>query len=253
MHRLRLAFDDPGNKTPVVLGKAYVVRTEIENMRWKAERQQHLPNFLAFCHAQQLELMNVRKMWYFPSLLLVLFGFGHFLTKVGRKIWFICSYNYYMWLCVSLGVWSEDSVWCYDLATTVDMVNIGDIYMDENKQDGIDHKYKDFNSTISAILGTRAMLFQIIPQFAIVTLFVNRTSTTPLYFPPSIKSKARPIFNYEWSWKRAIEIEDHLFSGGDTILNHGRNWIISLRTIYVLITESRAINYTVGFTRRLPN
>ena len=99
------------------------------------------------------------------------------------------------------------------------------------------------------------MIFQVIPVFAFVTEFVNQTSSTPLLFYVSkhffLKKKATPIFDTVWAYERAKEIEfeevkiiirssesaargEHL-----QLRESSQNWRVSLRTVSVLLTESK--------------
>ena len=192
--------------------------------------------------------------------ILIFFQVGHFITKIGRKCWYIVGYNYYLWFLVSFGIWTEDAAYCFDIKSLVEKTQIIDDNSNSNNQTSdsvkqragitiVDADYLNYSNVISAMLVTRSMIFQIIPEFAVITEFVNRTSRTPLFFfATSLKSKATPMFNWRWAYARAEEIEDYSALGGKS-LGQGMDWVVYFRAFYVVMTESRAIQYPLNVYR----
>ena len=290
------------------LREAFHERSTDEEDRWKEQRISRLPSYQELASWEFNELIN-KKCGFWTSLMYVVAGVGHFSTEIGRRCWVVVFYNYFIWVLISVGIWTEGAAYSFDLAGAVTNAqmepladNKGDLMIhssdkttsnieagksDSNasenrgtidgiiavffkfaevvlyplraimdkpsdgnaeKNEDVDEDFDDYKGAISAIVLSRSMIFQIIPQLAVLTEFVNMTSETPLRFHVGdahyLRNKAGPFFNWAWALKSAEEKE---FIKVDKITGKvdykGISWIVYLRAVTILVEASRVIQY----------
>jgi hypothetical protein len=84
-----------------------------------------LPSYAKICHDEMGELQSIIINWFkighkasvsiYIFSPLIVFGLGHVLTTIGRRIWYIVFLKYIRFFLLCLGCWDDDSVRCFDI------------------------------------------------------------------------------------------------------------------------------------------
>ena len=177
---------------------------------------------------------------YFLTALLLLVPIGHFCV-VGRVAFKLVVTKYLMFLQVSLGCWTPETFEAYK-------------FVERTKEfsDDAGCDYKGFKSKVTnqkliasftAIVATRAIILQLVPQLAILSVFTIATAGSPLIvqFPTSVSrddGNRVSKFIVRDCYKEAKEQEEE-----ETRLKEHPFWIIILSAISTFVLDSRAFAF----------
>ena len=200
-----------------------------------------LPPYFRLCFMVQHELL--KKLQYFccipvisiPISYIVAFsGVGHLCTVVGRKHWGIAIWKYYLFLCVCVGFWTDETYEAYEIEELVKEFTILDA--DE--------------ATILFIpltIASRVILLQVLGDMAtLLSIVVINLCGSPLFvFSPKLQKILPPLIH--WSPRKVAmkrekiellgrrDVEGHL----ETV--HMQEWVLALRSLSIFFTESRLL------------
>jgi hypothetical protein len=115
---------------------------------WERERLRNnhsLPSYYELCLIVRDELHDY-VLEPFASLLALL-GVGHFLTPTGRYYWKLVLNNYKIFLCVCLGIWTDEAVEAYGLEETSANLSVdGRASLYRNEEKTLSEKYEERKS-----------------------------------------------------------------------------------------------------------
>ena len=161
-------------------------------------------------------------------------GVGHLCTVVGRKHWGIAIWKYYLFLCVCVGFWTDETYEAYEIEELVKEFTILDA--DE--------------ATILFIpltIASRVILLQVLGDMAtLLSIVVINLCGSPLFvFSPKLQKILPPLIH--WSPRKVAmkrekiellgrrDVEGHL----ETV--HMQEWVLELRSLSIFLTESRLL------------
>ena len=104
---------------------------------------------------------------------------GQLTSTVGRDCWWTVAWKYYGFVLVCFGFWSEEGFKSMQFPDRLTQVVLGDDHSIEAKK----LLSKSFLSSVSSIVGPRAILFQAIPTpvFTVFSVFTLQTCNSPMY------------------------------------------------------------------------
>ena len=164
---------------------------------------------------------------------------GHMYTNVGLLCW-ACVYRQYA--CFTLacfGFWTPYAVACFDVKQRYDEIaSLGQL--GENK---IRYKKEQFSRFLSGLIGPRAILFQIVPPLAVLSIFAIQLAPTPIFFPVG-EGEERLLNDYLITApfeeaRRRLKEEEKLTD--DELERKHIQWMVQLEGILIYFSESRGI------------
>ena len=200
-----------------------------------------LPPYYRLCFLVQRELF--RKLQYLQchwvlslpvSYIVAFSGVGHLCAVVGRQHWGIAVWKYYLFLCVCLGFWTDESYEAFEIEDLVQKFTILD--PDE--------------ATILFIpltVASRVILLQVLGSEAtLISIIVINLCGSPLFvFSPKLLKIIPPLIHFsprEVALKReTIELLGRRDVDGYSGAVHMQEWVIALRSVSIVLTESRLI------------
>ena len=271
-------------------------RTEQENHEWVHIESRSLPSYFTLCHLVHLDLKEFMIKFFlghrryedffmsFISLIdnisffLSYIPVGHIFSRTGRIIWLSCLEKFYIFSYVSVGIWTDRAVECFDLENLISIddeldkkvrkehqssktdnsaknfneadLDYDDDYVPTNSEgnaasSSVDDK-NDKSGVIGDLIGPRAILLQIIPVLSIVSIYAISISSSPPYIASKKALKYFSPFLIRDSYDKAAEIE--MVEGEYTLSakERGVSWTIQLRAIAYFFNESRIIQYLVN-------
>lgn len=194
--------------------------------------------------------------------------FGHVLTPRGRRVWWVVGTKYWDFLLVSLGVWNDRSFALFGIREQVARMcpgREGKEDKEENGDEGNEEKDKEegaereedgkekengedagindtnraYSQCLSAVISTRVVLLQVVPQLALLSVYAIATSSAPLFVAPGCKlyGKLFPLIITN-PFERA-RLAEPLAKFRNT------KWIIWLSGINIFVTQSRLMQHLV--------
>lgn len=213
-----------------------------EDQKWKKEKRASvMPSYLELVQLEIHELSGKSEYFAPPcertdgdypmigklfTALLLLVPIGHF-SVVGRCAFKLALKNYVMFLQVSLGIWSPEAARAYNVVGKTN----------EFSDDKSKLTKQNVLASITAIVATRAILLQLIPQLAILSVFTIATAGSPQYVDPSLGDKiSKWIVTDCYKEAKAQEEEE-------TTSTEHPFWIIMLSAISIFVLDSRAFAF----------
>jgi hypothetical protein len=200
-----------------------------------------LPPYYRLCFMVQKELLM--KLQYFccipvisiPISYIVAFsGVGHLCSVVGRKHWGIAIWKYFLFLCVCVGFWTDETYEAYDIEDLVEEFTILDA--DE--------------ATILFIpltVASRVILLQVLGDTAtLLSIVVINLCGSPLFvFSPKMQEILPPLIHWN-PRKVAMKREKIELLGRRDVEGHSetvymQEWVLALRSRSIALTESRLL------------
>ena len=209
--------------------------------QWESVKLTQLPPYAQLCERVRIELHDIIKRRNLPlpstsvSLLLATIGLGHFLTREGRRCWAAVFRKYLVFLQVCFGIWTEEAFEAFEVE------RISQLMLTAEEDEGI-------TLLLEFIVGPRALLFQVVQYGALLSAFVLSSSVAPLMvFSQKLLEKNFPemIFSIERARQLATSREIRQRSGLNVEYFQDYKWIIHLRALVIIATESRACMFTV--------
>eukprot|EP01038_Epipyxis_sp_PR26KG_P010890 gene10890-14616_t len=164
-------------------------------------------------------------------------GVGHFLTVVGCKHWNIVMNKYRVFFLACFGIWTEEVVLAYDLLKTATMVSPRNSLSDTMPQ------------LLSVLIGSRAILFQIIPIGAVLSIAFASFASCPLFIQSSQLNDIMPELIITNAMNIAIkrEVEDSSSPWSPRLsqeeLVSSYYWRVYTRAVMIFWTESRLFQF----------
>ena len=272
----------------------------IEEMKWKSQKQQ-FPNYydvvksiksevikrsedIDFCSTGPLSLMWRWFFWtigcWIPPLQIVL-------SSTAREIWMNVIQNYYLFFCMSAGMWTDDMERKFKLIEQFKAFESTLLTMKEDVQDASDIKTMDnpifardikdsssiivdaasristiipdfthaatygrkgmFTLFLSATSSCRSVLWQIIPGMTGFAIVAVETSECPILVFSSEVRSNLPPLVKTDAWSDAKE----RLSAPNVEETEGRNpmsWKVFLLACYIVIKESRLLQFSIAMT-----
>jgi len=252
-----------------------LTQTEEDIAEWNGTYKTKLPTFTVLI---TLVAKEYRRSGYnTPAAYFLAFIFiPHFWTLVGTNCWYFMFYNYLTFPCVCLGVWDEQMVTMFRIRQKINQfvtdVQITDANMDvlkANRKVGVyvgvvlgdapaatpagereppkfDSEMRtQVSSLLSAIVGTRAILFMLLPFCSLITTFAVATAGCPilLHNSETLRALLPPLFIPN---SRDIAIE-RLQRSGSTV--YRSSWIVYFTSWSIMVSESRFIQFLVATSK----
>jgi hypothetical protein len=129
---------------------------------------EELPSVIALIVHTKGKLDELHPWWRYFSWALSLSPIGQLLVPGGRYCWWCVLWKYWSFLLLSLGVWKEETYQCLGLPERVFQFVHGSMLGE------------DFLNSLQAVVATRAILWQIIPPFSILSIYTMNTANSPL-------------------------------------------------------------------------
>ena len=123
---------------------------------------------------------------------------GHLCTKTGRSAYILILWKAYIMMKVCLGIWEDDCMFAFDNDDTFSKMLVADA--DE----------KNMGDTLVAVIGIRAVLFQLIPSLTVVSIYVQNTCHAPIYVTTKKLFDQLPAFQLSYLEARDLAIEQEL-------------------------------------------
>jgi len=171
---------------------------------------------------------------------MIFLGYGHLLTRVGRSTWILIIWKYFVFITVSLGIWTEEAVQAFSPELQHARLTL--------------YYHKDIGDSLYAILGLRSVLFQIVPILTILSIFVQNTAKSPLFvFSRKLSSRLPSLFTSMINAK-LLALEAELDRLKDLRIDAATNadildiqeWLISFRAVFTICTTSRIVTFMVN-------
>jgi len=143
---------------------------------------------------KKLKLWMIRLFVYIISFTTI----GHLCTKTGRSAYILILWKAYIMMKVCLGIWEDDCMFAFDNDDTFSKMLVADA--DE----------KNMGDTLGAVIGIRAVLFQLIPSLTVVSIYVQNTCHAPIYVTTKKLFDQLPAFQLSYSEARDLAIEQEL-------------------------------------------
>jgi len=178
-----------------IMMSPFAVGSKAEREEWKKHQSECLPNYyVASCLIYNemydyiyglcpAESALIKAAISGTSIFLTVTGISHVVTPRGRLVWFTVIKKYLTFILACTGVWTEDVMNCYELEKILKFnSDRRDKSRKPEKQSSSDQdkNHVDMCDLISLTVGPRAILLQIIPFGAFLSLYSLGCSSTPL-------------------------------------------------------------------------
>ena len=223
----------------------YSVSTALEkdeqlSLLWAECKQNQLPSYARLCRHTHDELIKSLERYEFP--LGIVFcgplsglGVGHLLTVRGRQCWGIVAKKYWMFLQVCCGIWTDDAFMAFEIRR----VSKSMLPVDDDQ---------GMPMILGSIVGPRALLFLAFDYGGLLTTLVLSTCATPLFvISDQLKRRdGKAVFpDLLFSFNRAQEVARDR-EAGEVGLDSLSKWVVLLRTLLIMRTESLLVGFTVN-------
>ena len=199
-----------------------------------------LPSYFRLCFKEQQELqrqMSNRNRLYcllsLPvSIVLVLCGVGHVVTSVGRTHWEIVLRKYWLFACVSLGIWTDEAFEAYD---------VEDLLANYTNREGEEVAIQ----LIPLIVASRAILLQALGgTTTLISIVIINMCSSPLFVFSSRMRAIIPPLLHRNPREEALKREriEQLGQRHTELLDapiHVEEWAMKLLSLSVFLTDSR--------------
>jgi len=154
---------------------------------------------------------------------------GHLMTDIGRYSWLVVIWKIVIMVTVSLGYWNDYLVDVFRADST-----INDIINHIKDRD-------EFGTMLQGVLSIRSILFQLVPPFTFLSLYVQATSSCPIFVPTSskISSLLLPLI-LTWKDARNMALQEELLP---------ENWVVFLLSLHFFVCGGRLIRYIVEVSK----
>ena len=232
-----VGLDGSSRRSLVVAVASYDSRKRMERLRlehaWVADASAQAPSYLDVCRLVYPEirafLESIEMGGPSPvAFVLTFLGVGHFMCRVGRRFWAVAAWQYWLFVQVCCGVWTDESVAGYDVLGTLRTFSTA----------------ADFGSDASVVLAiivsTRAILLQLLPNGTLLSLLVMATAGTPLFVSSAeLRSQLPGLLVWD-PVAEATEAECRLsYARSQGFLVADYLWIVRLNAFIMVVTESR--------------
>lgn len=180
-----IRFDEVKEKSSFLLNISFSTRNKTESKIWRQRKEEFFPPFKDLSKEIHKKLLAKAKIILrlkepktasdihtlssqindtivslisFVLLILVYTGIGHFATSLGRRIWITVIRKYAIFVCVCLGIWTDEFFECYGLQSYVDPQNE---YYIGNINGGKQNLTLTFSHLLSSLISPRAVLLQV--------------------------------------------------------------------------------------------
>jgi len=152
--------------------------------------------------------------------------FGHLVTNIGRYSWLVSAWKIGVLFTVSIGYWNDYLLDVFRADSTINNM------LEHVK--GTD----EAETLLQGILSIRTILYQLIPPFVVLSLYVQDTASCPIFISKSSKiyTILPPLF-LSWYDARKIASEEELMH---------QEWVLFLLTLHHFVCGGRLIKYLVG-------
>ena len=197
-----------------------------------------LPPYYSLCRMEQQEMQLQINRMDIPSLLrsfllsfsyiAIIASIGHLVTAVGRKNWMVVMKKYFLFSCICVGFWTDETYEAYEL-------------------DSLPKLFAECDANevtilfVPLIISFRAILLQALGvSLTLVSIAIISLSSAPLFvFSPKMQARIPPLI-YWGSRKVAVEREEKETSSAGQE-GHVEEWAIKLRSLSIFLTESRIL------------
>ena len=197
-----------------------------------------LPPYYRLCVMEQQELQELLSRSSAPLLLrscitvfsysAIIASFGHVLTAVGRKNWTAVMRKYFLFACICVGIWTDESYEAYELELLPKLFA-------ESDPNEVTILF------VSLIISFRAILLQALGvTTSLASIVIISMSPAPLFvFSPKMQARIPPLIY--WNCRKiALEREE---KENNSVNREGMSeeWVIKLRSLSIFLTESRVL------------
>ena len=200
-----------------------------------------LPPYYRLCIMVQQEVLKkliyLGMFWLFAMPISYIIGFsgvGHLLSVVGRKYWAIVLRKFYLFACVCVGFWTDESYAAYELEDLVSEFTVAD-----PKEATI--------AFVSLTVASRAILLQALGgTTTLISIVIISMCGSPLFvFSPKMREKIPPFIYFSPRetalWREKQEILGTHHGHHMDVSIRVEEWVIRMRSLSILLTESRLI------------
>ena len=200
-----------------------------------------LPPYYQLCFMVQHEVF--KKLQYLScfwllslpiSYIVAFSGVGQLCSIVGRKHWGIAIWKYYLFLCVCLGFWTDETYDAYEVEDLVKKFTI----LDPDEATIL---------FIPLVVASRVILLQVLGNeaFLISIIVINLCGSPLLVFSPKMQKVIPPLIYWsprEVALKReTIELLGRRDVQGLSGAVHMQEWVLAMRSASIVLTESRLV------------
>lgn len=281
--RSTIGFDESPVKN--ILWSTYCECTEEEDEKWLEYNKKQLPSYQELCDCVYFIIrdtaemcLSEKKIYRIVYRTLSFIFVFHWFTYLGRRCWALVFKKYALFLLVSLGIWTKSAIRSYSLISRYeDIASTGNLKKnivfkpkseDEERvsiakfEVDVQNKLENFSLFLSGIVAPRAVLFQIIPQLSLLSIFAIDLSPTPLYFPSfpvsyngqdvdsSTFLNGYIVWNpFEEARKRLIqELASTSIEGSNAAQETPSVWEVRLHGVLIFFQESRLLQILSNLT-----
>ena len=190
-----IRFDEVKEKSSFLINISFSTRNKTESKIWRERKEEFFPLFKdlskeihkkLFAKAKKILRLKEPKtasdihslssqindtivsLISFVLLILVYTGIGHFATSLGRRMWVTVVRKYAIFVCVCLGIWTDEFFECYGLQSYVDPQN--EYYLG-NINGGKQNLTLTFSHLLASLISPRAVLLQIATPLTPLSVF----------------------------------------------------------------------------------
>ena len=209
--------------------------------KWEQKMLVQLPTYAKLCENVKIELVTILKGYHHRlphtaiAMVVASSGIGHFFTDEGRRCWYIVFRKFYVFLQVCIGMWTEEAFEAFELES------ISHLMLTTEEDEGI-------TMLLTFIIGPRALLFQVLQFGTMFSACVLSLAGAPLMvFSKSLQKKNLPdlLFSIKRAHDLAMQREIRQRSGLTEDYFQSYTWIINIRSLVIIATESRLVTFTV--------
>ena len=222
--------------------KAEIEANSERTKKWyKIVHEPDLPPFYKLCFLEAQELQASLSSVPFLRLLsapltyfLVLASFGHILTAVGRQNWAVVIRKYALFMCVSVGFWTDEAYEAYEVKELLENFSYAD--PDEVTM-----------QLIQLVISSRAILLQALGgTTTLISIAIINMCGSPLFvFSPKMLENIPPLIHFNarqvaLKRERAEQLGLHHSELADQSIVV-EEWAINMWSAGIFLTESRLL------------
>ena len=197
-----------------------------------ASEGKKLPPYYLLCKKVQEELRSTIRIVYSlrpmatpASYLLAFSGVGHVFTAAGRSYLTIVRWKYFLFVCVCVGIWTDEIYQAYRIEAEVRQFTIRD-------QDDATIEF------LMLAIASRVILLQALgPTATLISIVVVSTCDAPLLvFSSQLRALIPPLLHLHP--RERAELRRHCHSEENIRLEE---WAVATHSLSILLTESRLV------------
>ena len=235
-HKSKPSLEELSPSKPINMKEVFSDNlSDVEKQIYQQSNLNNNPNYYAlslWVYEDLVTTLNVDKKNKLIQPLLLLLSlsiFGHMLSSIGRNSWMIIVKKLYLFIHVSLGIWTDMVFDCFRTDQTIN---------DLTK--ALRPRTEEIGHVLDATLSIRSIFFQLFPTLTILSVFVQVSSSSPVFvYSPKLLPLLPPLY---MTRKEAFDaaVEQDIVP---------QQWSLGILMIHKLICGGRIAQYVIGVTK----